>query len=123
MDTHTGVPTLSFAVVELGNSYMRRFRQGIDCSRPRIEGETNAAINGIGGHSTIILAAVVCASLAINFVILTNRGALFGADSLRYVDGADRVFTTSGSLVNKGPTQATYSSWYFLDTCIRAASA
>jgi 4-amino-4-deoxy-L-arabinose transferase-like glycosyltransferase len=58
----------------------------------KIEGEENAAFNWIEGHSTIILAAVICASLMINFANLANRGVFFGGDSLRYVDGADRVF-------------------------------
>jgi Dolichyl-phosphate-mannose-protein mannosyltransferase len=58
----------------------------------KAERQENATINWIEGHSTIILAAVVCASLAINFAILANRGVFFGGDSLRYVDGTDRVF-------------------------------
>src|SRR2546430_195594 len=81
----------------------------------KVEGQENAAINWIKGHSTIILAAVVCTSLAINFVILANRGVLFGGDSLRYVDGADRVFHHV-ELVGK---QRSYSGYIFFLVFLR----
>jgi hypothetical protein len=73
----------------------------------KVERQGNAAINWIEVHSTIILAAVVCTSLAINFAILANRGVFFGGDSLRYLDGADRVFHHAG-LVGK---QRSYSGY------------
>jgi hypothetical protein len=73
----------------------------------KVERQGNAAINWIEGHSTIIIAAVVCISLAINFAILANRGVFFGGDSLRYVDGADRVFHHVGLVGN----QRSYSGY------------
>jgi len=69
----------------------------------KAERQENAAINWIEGHSTIIL-AVVCASLAINFAILANRGVFFGGDSLRYVDGWTGFFVTLSLAVNRGLT-------------------
>jgi len=81
----------------------------------KIERQGNAAINWIEGHSTIILAAVVCASLAINFAILANRGVFLGADSLRYLDGADRVLHHAG-LVGK---QRSYSGYIFFLVFLR----
>src|ERR1700681_1285174 len=71
------------------------------------ERQENAAIKWIEGHSTIILVAVVCTSLTINFAILANRGVYFGADSLRYLDGADRVFHHAG-LVGKQRSSSGY---------------
>jgi hypothetical protein len=58
----------------------------------KIERQENAAINWIEDHSPIVLAAVICASLAINFAILAKHGVFYGGDSPRYVDGADKVF-------------------------------
>jgi len=81
----------------------------------KIESEENAAINWIEGHSTIILAAVICSSLAINFAILVNRGVFLGGDSLRFVDGADRVFHH----VEFGGKQASYSGYIFFLVFLR----
>ena len=89
----------------MGNSFMRRLRQGIDCSRPCIEGEENAAIKWIEGHSAIILAALVCASLVINLAIIADRGVFFCGDSPRYVDGADRVFHHAAFVDNRASTR------------------
>ncbi len=71
--------------------------------------------NWIESHSTIVLASVICASLLINFAILANGGALFGGDSLRYVDGADRVFHHVG-LVGE---QRSYSGYIFFLVFLR----
>jgi 4-amino-4-deoxy-L-arabinose transferase-like glycosyltransferase len=94
---------------------MPRFQQVVDCSQPGIDGEGNAAINWIEDHSTIVLTAVVCASLAINFAILANRGVFFGGDSLRYVGEANRVFHHVG-LVGK---QRSYSGYILFFALLR----
>lgn len=81
----------------------------------KVERQENAAINWIESHSTIILAAVICSSLAINFAILAKRGVFFGGDSLRYVDGADRVFHH----VEFSGKQGSYSGYIFFLVFLR----
>jgi hypothetical protein len=73
----------------------------------RVAHPVNAAINWLEDRSEIVLAAIICTSLAINCAILAIHGVFSGGDTSRYVDGADRVFHHVG-LVGKDGSYAGY---------------
>lgn len=49
------------------------------------------AVNWIKRHSSLALASIICASLAINLIVLVDHGVSLGGDSPRYIDGANRI--------------------------------
>jgi hypothetical protein len=81
----------------------------------KVERQENTAITWIEGHSTFILAAVICASLATNFAVLANHGVFLRGDSLRYVDRANRVFHH----VEFSGKQGSYSGYIFFLVFLR----